>query len=137
MHFVFQFFGSLQLAEKEADTSCSCRLCGKRFSTKNAYDNHLQSKKHREVVAREENSLPTDVQSMNDKNRKLSAKIETEKGAKNALNLKQEKMQVGLVDVVPGSSDCGSTSEGAVGTSADVDDNGRRNMVPIHYNRKP
>lgn len=30
---------------------CSCKPCNKSFNTTNAYDNHMQSKKHKEVVS--------------------------------------------------------------------------------------
>jgi hypothetical protein len=33
-----------------ADTSMFCENCHKRFGNKNAYDNHLSSKKHKEAV---------------------------------------------------------------------------------------
>jgi len=46
------------------DTSCACQTCGKRFSTVNAYNNHLKSKKHREAGAKQ----TADVQQMNAKN---------------------------------------------------------------------
>jgi hypothetical protein len=69
----------LQLAEKEVDTSCQCQPCGKRFSTANAYENHLKSKKHREAVAHGEGSLPSDVEAKNAKNKELTAKSTAEK----------------------------------------------------------
>jgi len=36
------------------DKSCACQICGKHFSTVNAYNNHLKSKKHREADAMNE-----------------------------------------------------------------------------------
>jgi len=58
----------LQVADQVVDTSCACQTCGKHFSTANAYDNHLKSKKHRETVAKQEKCLTPDVQQMNAKN---------------------------------------------------------------------
>lgn len=49
------------------DKSCACQTCGKQFSTVNAYNNHLKSKKHRETAARDECLMP-DVQQANTKN---------------------------------------------------------------------
>ena len=46
------------------DTSCACQTCGKHFSTANAYNNHLKSKKHREAAAKQ----TAGVQQMNAKN---------------------------------------------------------------------
>ena len=51
-------------AEQLADTSCACQTCGKHFSTANAYNNHLKSKKHRETAARQ---MTTDVQQTSEK----------------------------------------------------------------------
>jgi len=50
------------------DTSCACQTCGKHFSTANAYDNHLKSKKHRETVAKHDKCSTLNVQQMNAKN---------------------------------------------------------------------
>ena len=47
------------------DASCACETCGKHFSTANAYNNHLKSKKHRETAAKQ----TADVQQMNAKNK--------------------------------------------------------------------
>jgi len=66
-----------QKAEQDtADTSCRCRACGKSFSSANAHENHLKSKKHREAVAtaaaHADASLPADVQFMNARNTEMS-----------------------------------------------------------------
>ena len=50
------------------DTSCICQTCGKHFSTANAYNNHLQSKKHRETAAKQDKCLMSNVQQLNAKN---------------------------------------------------------------------
>lgn len=41
-----------QLEEEQKTQSMVCQLCSKHFSTENAYQNHIQSKKHREVAAK-------------------------------------------------------------------------------------
>jgi len=67
-----------QAAENGKDTSCRCDTCGKFFSTANSYTNHLQSKKHREMVAAaatdESKTEDSDAQvkRMNEKNRKAN-----------------------------------------------------------------
>jgi len=58
----------LQVVEQVVDTSCACQICGKHFSTTNAYSNHLKSKKHRETAAKQDKRLTSDVQLMNAKN---------------------------------------------------------------------
>jgi len=61
------------------DTSCACETCGKHFSTANAYNNHLKSKKHRETAAAKQDKCPTeDVQYLNVKNKdKTKAAIDS------------------------------------------------------------
>lgn len=58
------------MAEQVVDTSCACQTCGKHFSTANAYNNHLKSKKHRETAAKQDKCLTETphVQQMNVKN---------------------------------------------------------------------
>jgi len=92
--------------------SCSCRLCGKHFNTKNSFENHLKSKKHRDVAARDD----ADVQVMNSKNIEDSARSATvcEKETKEATNAKLEKMQVEVVANVE--LDAGTSTGGAEGT---------------------
>jgi len=50
------------------DTSCACETCGKHFSTANAYDNHLKSKKHRETAAKQDTCPTAEVQQVSAKN---------------------------------------------------------------------
>ena len=56
------------MAESDKDTSSYCQLCGKHFSTQNAYDNHLQSKKHKETYAKHEAKLEKEAQKQKQKN---------------------------------------------------------------------
>ena len=65
----------LQLAEQEQDKSCDCHLCGKHFGTRGAYENHLQSKRHREAVAHEQKLLPAEVARKNERNEQLRAEV--------------------------------------------------------------
>jgi len=68
-----------QSSEEGKDTSCRCDTCGKFFNTANAYTNHLQSKKHKEMLAAAETvekrtgDCDAEVKRMNEKNRKASA----------------------------------------------------------------
>ena len=41
-----------QVKESQQDSATTCKVCSKRFSTANAFTNHMQSKKHKEVEAR-------------------------------------------------------------------------------------
>lgn len=41
-----------KLEEEQKTQSMVCQLCSKHFSTENAYQNHIQSKKHRELAAK-------------------------------------------------------------------------------------
>ena len=41
--------------EKVKDHSSACKVCNKSFSTSNAHENHLKSKKHKEMFAKMEN----------------------------------------------------------------------------------
>jgi len=102
-----------ELVDQETDTSCSCQICSKHFSTANSYENHLKSKKHREAAARDEQSLPTDVQTMNAKNRELSAR---NKDTKNA-ELKNSQIK-SSAECEPAINSC--SSGGAEGTTEDI-----------------
>jgi len=71
-----------QAAEEGKDTSCRCDACGKFFSTANAYTNHLQSKKHKEMMATAVAdgkklgvSDAAQVKQMNEKNKQMSAVV--------------------------------------------------------------
>lgn len=67
-------------AEDEQAEGHHCQLCRKYFSSKNAYDNHLKSKRHLESLLNkpQEPDLPFTVQEKNRKNvvKSLEAKIE-------------------------------------------------------------
>lgn len=52
----------LQVEEQAQDTSGHCSTCNKHFGTKNAYDNHVKSKKHRDALAKEVNQLKNILQ---------------------------------------------------------------------------
>ncbi|XP_067650651.1 cytoplasmic 60S subunit biogenesis factor ZNF622-like isoform X2 [Haliotis asinina] len=57
-----------QLADKDKDTGCSCQVCRKHFNTQNAFDNHIQSRKHKEMEAKQEKKLEQRVKQLNAKN---------------------------------------------------------------------
>lgn len=58
-HFFFMFG---QLEEEQKTQSMVCQLCSKHFSTENAYQNHIQSKKHRELAAKALQQVKTATQ---------------------------------------------------------------------------
>ena len=73
--FRLPLFVCFQLEDEDTATSCFCKICGKHFSTTNAYDNHLHSKKHRlAAVAHDTDAetLPLEVQEKNAKNAELN-----------------------------------------------------------------
>lgn len=51
-----------QLEEEQKTQSMVCQLCSKHFSTENAYQNHIQSKKHRELAAKAQQQVNTATQ---------------------------------------------------------------------------
>ncbi|XP_064648367.1 cytoplasmic 60S subunit biogenesis factor ZNF622-like [Lineus longissimus] len=78
-----------QLAEEDRPTPGYCHYCQKRFSTQNAYDNHLSSKKHKELEAKQREVVEAQVRKKNEKNKEkgLAVQVEnlklTEKNLKN------------------------------------------------------
>ncbi|KAL3831320.1 hypothetical protein ACJMK2_023087 [Sinanodonta woodiana] len=54
--------------EAEEDQSTSCTLCSKHFSTRNAYQNHINSKKHRDAESRQLEKSHQEVNELNKKN---------------------------------------------------------------------
>ena len=42
-----------QVEEQAQDTSGHCKLCNKHFGTKNSYENHLKSKKHKDAETKQ------------------------------------------------------------------------------------
>ena len=110
-------------------TASRCHLCNKHFSTTNAYDNHLQSKKHKEAAAKEERQLEAEVAKRNEKNEEkgVEAQSENEKVAlKNAKNLalkeslKKEEGKAGQRS--SGSRSGGASTSGASASSSRVPD---------------
>ncbi|XP_071108701.1 cytoplasmic 60S subunit biogenesis factor ZNF622-like isoform X1 [Haliotis cracherodii] len=57
-----------RLADEGKDTARNCLICGKHFNTQNAFDNHIQSKKHKEMEAKQEKKLAQRVKQLNAKN---------------------------------------------------------------------
>lgn len=57
-----------QVDEKSKGVSHYCNFCGKHFGNRNAYDNHLKSRKHLEVVQKHEQQITEDITEKNLKN---------------------------------------------------------------------
>jgi len=94
------------------DTSCICQTCGKHFSTTNAYNNHLQSKKHRETVAKQDQCLTPSVQRLNAKNEEKT-KDATHSGNQLKCESKVTSGEMGAVGGVAESEQ----QEGDIGTT--------------------
>nr|XP_033791129.1 zinc finger protein 622 isoform X1 [Geotrypetes seraphini] len=71
--------------EKVQETAMYCTACSKRFSTFNAYENHLKSKRHVELERRAAEAVSRKVQMMNEKN--LEKGLEQESLDKDATNM--------------------------------------------------
>ncbi|XP_064614151.1 cytoplasmic 60S subunit biogenesis factor ZNF622-like isoform X2 [Liolophura sinensis] len=62
-----------KVSEQEKTTSSHCQLCNKHFSSLNAYSNHLQSKKHKELQSKNEaEKVKADVDRKNEINKHKS-----------------------------------------------------------------
>ncbi|XP_069111327.1 cytoplasmic 60S subunit biogenesis factor ZNF622-like isoform X2 [Argopecten irradians] len=61
-----------KVAEEQEDQFTQCALCNKHFNTKNAYENHIKSKKHKEAVTKQTSKLQDEVQKNNEKNTEKS-----------------------------------------------------------------
>lgn len=70
--------------EQSKETATYCTVCSKRFSTFNAYENHLKSKKHLDLEKKAAQEVTKKVQMMNEKN--LEKGLEAESVDKDALN---------------------------------------------------
>ncbi|XP_041365417.1 zinc finger protein 622-like [Gigantopelta aegis] len=55
--------------EEEKDTSSACAVCGKHFSTKSQYENHVQSKKHKEAEKKHQAKVEREILQKNKKNK--------------------------------------------------------------------
>ncbi|KAM6954683.1 cytoplasmic 60S subunit biogenesis factor ZNF622 [Aplochiton taeniatus] len=73
-----------ELKEREASVSQSCSSCSKRFSSANAYQNHLQSHKHQQAEKQALLAAQKKVEKMNEKN--LEKGLGEEKVDHNAKN---------------------------------------------------
>ncbi|CAH1789401.1 unnamed protein product [Owenia fusiformis] len=72
-----------QVAGESEDKSKHCNICNKHFSTSNAYVNHISSKKHKEMEAREKAKLQKQIEKQKEK-----GLVETDAIAeKNAINM--------------------------------------------------
>ncbi|XP_030063123.1 cytoplasmic 60S subunit biogenesis factor ZNF622 [Microcaecilia unicolor] len=73
------------MEEQGQETAMYCTACSKRFSTFNAYENHLKSKRHVELERRAAQAASRKVQMMNEKN--LEKGLEQESLDKDATNM--------------------------------------------------
>ncbi|XP_040209473.1 zinc finger protein 622 [Rana temporaria] len=70
--------------EQGKETATYCTVCSKRFSTFNAYENHLKSKKHLDLEKKAAQAVTKKVEMMNEKN--LEKGLEAENVDKDAMN---------------------------------------------------
>ena len=103
-------FPTGQQAELEKDTSSYCQLCSKHFNTRNAFDNHIQSKKHLDMQMKREEEAKAQVQKRNEKNEHKGLDVIEENRKVAEKNLKN----LALRDTMQGSQGP-STSGGATG----------------------
>lgn len=64
-----------KVAEDDQDTTASCELCSKHFSSQNQYENHIKSKKHKDIVAKQTTKLKEEIQKINEKNTDVSSEL--------------------------------------------------------------
>ena len=57
-----------KVTEDDQDTTASCELCSKHFNSQNQYENHLKSKKHKDIVAKQTMKLKEEIQKNNENN---------------------------------------------------------------------
>ena len=67
-----------QVENEAKDMSSHCSVCNKHFNTENAFQNHIQSKKHQELAARQPHSQDGRQTTDNDKS------LVTQKNEKNS-----------------------------------------------------
>ena len=109
-------FVCTQVAEVGKDTSEQCKLCKKPFRSRNAYENHLQSKKHKEAESKEEQKRQAIIQKRNEKNEEkgltvLDENVKVlEKNARNE-SLREDQNQVN-------NKDSSKVNQGASGSSS-------------------
>ncbi|KAM3928663.1 cytoplasmic 60S subunit biogenesis factor ZNF622 [Leptodactylus fuscus] len=70
--------------EQSKETATYCTACSKRFSTFNAYENHLKSKKHLDLEKKAAEAITKKVEMLNEKN--LEKGMKTENVDKDAMN---------------------------------------------------
>lgn len=69
-----------QNAEAEKDTSTLCKICSKHFNSGNAYNNHLQSRKHKDAELKHKKKMESDVARENEKNREKGLLFDNRSG---------------------------------------------------------
>ncbi|KAG9479390.1 hypothetical protein GDO78_012848 [Eleutherodactylus coqui] len=64
------------MEEQSKETATYCAACSKRFSTFNAYENHLKSKKHLDLEKKAAEAMTKKVEMLNEKNLEKGVKVE-------------------------------------------------------------
>lgn len=67
---------SFQTAEVNAETTFSCDLCSKHFGSKNQYENHLKSKKHKDIVTKHAAKLQVEMEKNKEKDSECTENTE-------------------------------------------------------------
>ena len=126
--FVSPFFPGQQ-AELEKDTSSYCKLCRKHFNTKNAFDNHIQSKKHLDMQLKREEEAKIQVQKRNEKNEHKGLDVIEENRKVAEKNLKN----LALRDTIQNSQGP-STSSGTTTKSKNTPEPMEEGILKYRYN---
>ena len=109
---------NLQVTEQDKDTSTRCTLCNKHFGTKNAFENHLQSKKHKETESKQAEQTQAQVQKRIERNEVKGINVLQE----NQKFLKKDSVNMALKEQLQSSSKQGISAQvgdqaGAAGSS--------------------
>ncbi len=104
----------LQEADLSRDQATHCSICNKHFSSRNAFDNHIKSKKHKEAESKSQRGTQSAGKLSADENARVAQK-----------NKQNELIKQGL-----DSKNTGSASDSAAGKDVleDMDDDGKNNM---------
>ena len=107
----------IQEAEDEAEDTGHCKFCNKHFNSQNAYENHLKSKKHKEIEAKQKQKLTSEEE-------KLLAK-QAEKGLipMDSVNVSEKNVKNASSKAsIPKASGASSSKQQAQEEDMDTDD---------------
>ncbi|KAK3108681.1 hypothetical protein FSP39_013226 [Pinctada imbricata] len=113
-----------KVQEQSKTENVKCDLCSKHFSTQNAYQNHLQSKKHKDAVSKQTEKLKTEIEKKNEESKTTETGLpENEKRLmKDCVNMRlKEKMQTAESDVAMATKGKGATGKTKMEISDDDD----------------